>query len=519
MKVEARSKPRIVVGLHENYELVTTYYRCGKFPCPGNDEPYLQPQNLYVGTGYDYDFDVLTKIVEFRWKDKLSYESIVNKMEKDFNLIINHSSVENILKLYEIGCAEKYKPEYVASIQKFGGIILTIDGMEPLKGERGLYVARDHKTGLVLGSRLLPNQKQETIEDFLRSVKARVDAELGVKILAVISDALPAQRLAIESVLPDAQHCLCHYHFFNLVLLSPKQGDSHLVTQIRADLRDMYDLKKFKEARDAKAPFITSNAYIVAILDALLALSNWSRKPKDPCFTGLELWKRMNDVASTILDAISLVGKLIFSKEEEKTLARINEKLGECIASKQELVADLERLKGHLSILEEILSDDTTNADDGLKKMKIFKEKMRKRTDAKNIKKLEADFCEAVVKFVNTKGELLFNYRNVEGAPRTNNDHELFFKQLKHMLRKTIGFGAASSFLLGHGERIVYVKIDESTDNIKKIFMNMDLEKARGMISSERKSRDMLQYIMHDDDKWNDNMEMIRKLLHGLREQ
>ncbi|MHA1620448.1 MAG: hypothetical protein ACTSVZ_14320, partial [Promethearchaeota archaeon] len=38
-------------------------------------------------------------------------------------------------------------------------------------------------------------------------------------------------------------------------------------------------------------------------------------------------------------------------------------------------------------------------------------------------------------KFIRTKGEMLFNFKKVEGAPTTNNSHELKFKQLKHFLR------------------------------------------------------------------------------------
>jgi hypothetical protein len=519
MKVEARSYPRLVVGLRENYELVTTYYRCGKFPCAGNFEPYLQPPNQHVGTGYDYDFDVMTKIVEYRWRNKLSYKGIVDNLERDYNLVISVSSVENVLKLYEVGCADKYRPEYVADIRSFGGIILTIDGMEPLKGERGLYVARDHRTGLVLGSRLLPNQKQATIEAFLQAVKMRVEAELGVKVLAVISDAHPAQRLAISCVFPDALHCLCHYHFFNLVLLSPKQADSHIITQTRAYLRDMYDIKKFKESRDANAQFTSDNGFIVAVLDALLALSNWSRKPKDPCFTGLELWKRLNDIASAVRGAISLVGSRTFSQIEEKMLERINNKLGECVGAQKALVEDLEHVRNHLRELQGILADESTNADVGLTRLRLFRDRMTKRKRADDIKKIERDFCEALIKFVNTKGELLLNHKRVDGAPRTNNDHELFYKQLKHLLRKVIGFGAASSFLLGHGERIVYVKIDEAAENIREIFLKMNLMKARETISSERKSRDLLQYIMHDNDRWDETMKVLMDLLHGLRKQ
>lgn len=519
MKVEARSYPRTVVGVRENYGLVTTYYRCGKFPCAGNSEPYLQPPNPYAPPGYDYDFDVMTKVVEYRWKEMLSYDHIVERMQASYNIIMNHSAVENILKMYEIGCQYKYKQEYVTDSRAYGGVILTIDGMDPLKGERGLYVARDHRTGLVLGSRLLPNQKQATIEDFLRAVKCRIEAELGVKVLAVISDALPSQRLAIENVFPEAKHCLCHYHFFNLVLLSPKQADSHLVTQIRSALRDIHEIKQYKAHLDDNSPQNFEHAFLVDVLNILLALSNWTRKPKDPCFTGLELWNRLNDVAKAIIEAKSLIGSGFFSEREEKMIDRIHDKLSDCIVAQQVLVQDLMRVKNHLKDLQDILADDSTSADIGLNRLRLFRDRMTKRKNANDIMKIESNFCEALVKFVNTKGELLLNYKRVEGAPRTNNDHEIFYKQLKHLLRKVIGFGAASSFLLGHGERIVYVKIDESTENIRKIFTNTDLIKARELIATERKSRDLIQYIMHYEDKWNERMEKLRQMLHGLREQ
>jgi len=519
MKVEARSHPRLVVGLDENYELVDTYYRCGKFQCPGNQEPTVQPLNPHVGAKLEYDFDVLTKVVELRWQHALTYEKIVEKMKKDYNVLINHSAVENALKLYEIGCAEKYKPEYIAEIQRFGGIILTIDAMKPLNGERALYVARDHRTGITLGSRLLPNQKQSTIEDFLRAVAFRVHEELGVPILGIVSDALPSQRMAIAAVFPDVPHCLCHYHFFNLVLLSPKKGDSHLVTQIRKQLRDAYDIKKFKESKDSKTQYTSDNKFIVKVLETLLALSNWSRKPKDPFFTGLELWKRVNDVASVVNAACSSIGQDTFNQNEEKIIKRVNDNLTSIIDEYRELAGDLMQVRNWLKELQETLSDDASTPSEALESLQLIRDKAKKRSKVKAIGKKEQDFCEALVKFVDTKGELLFNFKTIDGAPRTNNSHELFYKQLKHLLRKVIGFAAASSFILGHGERIVYVKPSDPPEKIAEIFRNMDLEAARKTIASERKARDLIIYVMHDEEKWNEEIKELNKILHDLKER
>jgi len=519
MKVEARSYPRMVIGLQENYELVTTYYRCGKFPCPGNHEPTVQPENPHVGPKLEYDYDVLTKIVELRWKHGLTYDEIVETMSEDYKLLINHSAVENILKLYEIGCAEKYKPEYVADIMKFGGVILTIDAMKPLNGERALYVARDHRTGLTLGSRLLPNQKQSTIQDFLQAVSKRIDSELGVLVLGIVSDALPSQRLAIENVFPGIPHCLCHYHFYNLVLISPKQGDSHLVTQIRKVLRGAHDIKQYKDSKDSKTRYTSDNPFITQVLDTLLALANWSRKPKDPFFTGLELWKRVSDVASMISDACLSIGSGIFNIVEEKILQRLDDVLTKIMDEHAELVEDLQRVREWLYELQLIMSDDGTTASEAVNALELIRDKAKKRLHDKLVGKKERDFCEALAKFVDTKGELLFNFKTIDGGPATNNSHELFYKQLKHLLRKVIGVSAASSFILAHGERIVFVKPDDSKENIKDIFMNLDHDKARRTIALERKSRDAIIYIMHEEEKWNEKIKELYRILHELREQ
>lgn len=519
MKIEARSYPRMTVGLHENYELVTTYYRCGIFSCPGHNEPTIQPPNPHVGPKLEYDFDVLTKIVEFRWKYALTYDKIVERMEIEYGILINHSAVENTLKLYEIGCAGKYKPEYIAEIKKIGGIILTIDAMKPMNGERALYVARDHRTGITLGSRLLPNQKQAAIEAFLRAVAIRVEDELGVPILGIVSDALPSQRKAIEVVFPSVPHCLCHYHFYNLVLISPKKGDSHLVTQIRKELRDAYDIKKFKESRDMKARYTSENKFLVKIVETLLVLSNWSRKPKDPFFTGLELWKRVNDVASIVTEACSSIGAMIFTKTEENMLQRLDDVLTRIKDEHHELATDLMQVKAWLNELQEILSDETSTADEGLKALQILSNKAQKREKVKGIGKKEKDFCEAFVKFVDTKGDHLFNYKNIEGGPTTNNSHELFYKQLKHLIRKVIGFAAASSYIISHGERIVYVKPGDSPANIREIFVNLDHEAARKIIASERNSRDSLSIIMHDEEKWDKNINELKQILQDLQKR
>lgn len=519
MKIFKRTKSRPVVGLHETYDIVVTYYRCGKFPCPGNADDPIRPDHVDVPLHSEYDLEVLAKIVEFRWKHHCTYQEIADRMADEFVIIISLGTIETILKVYEIGCAERFKPEYIKMIQEFGGVILTVDGMAPLKGKKPLYVAYDHRTGLALGSRLVTSQKRDTIIDFLEAVKKRIENELGVPVIAIISDALVSQRQAIENVFPDVPHCLCHYHFFELVLKDSKGEDSKLTTSIRSILRGAYDIKKCKEEREEIRKVGSGDGFLGSLMETLYQLSNWNRRPKDPCFTGLELFKRMKAVLSLLEDAASDIGSGTFNKGEERKISRLIKVVRVCIDENDDRAVELERIQEHLVVLSDILGELDGTGEESLDRLRRYRDKLRKYRNGEKCGAIEKKFIENLMKYVKTKGEQLFNYKDVEGAPRTNNSHELKYKQLKHMLRRIIGFSAANSFLLSHGERIVYVNPSESFDGIIDILSNIDHEAARKSIRKSRKSQDALRIVIHDAAGWERQMDELAAKLSNLRKR
>lgn len=522
MGITTRSRPRLVVGLAENYDLITAYYKCGQLGCLGDQEEPIRPDNPYHAPHYDYDYEVLAKICELRWKHKKTYEEISTEMESTYGIDVSISTVENDLRTYEIGCQQKYKPTYVKDIQEFGGVILTVDGMQPLKGKKGIYVAIDHRTGLKLGSRILPNQKEETIVQFLEDVKKRIEEEIGARVLGIVSDAHVSQRLAIEKVFPGVPHCLCHFHFFKLVLIDPKKLDSSLLTTIRSKLRKLYDIKQFKEfkARNGdEGGEMLHGVFVDKVLSFLFSLSNWARKQKDPSLSGLVLFERLSDVFSVISDAMELIDVKSFTKQEVKVIKRLHEKV-ECILNDVRVDArELMAIREHLKTLKEIMGDLECSKRVGLKKLRGLRDKLRKHRFSPGCGPIEREFIEALMKFVRTKGEQLFNYKIVEGAPRTNNSHELAYKQLKHLLRKVIGFHSANAYLLSHGERIVYVDPGASFTEILDVVSTMDHGEARKQIARERSSRDSMSLVMHDPPRWEKNVEELRNLLNSIEDR
>ncbi len=507
------------VGLKENYQETAVYYHCGDIACPGYRDPHVHAPSKALGTSRQYDFEVMAKICELRWTKHLTHTEIVDQMKIEYGVIIDDSSVGNVLKIYEIGCTGKYKQSTIDDIRAFGGVIITIDAMEPLKGERAVYRARDYRTDLTLGARLMPNQKLKTIEDFLKNVKERVEKELGVPILGIVSDALVVQRMAIESVFPGVPHCLCHFHFYDLVLDNAKEVDSALLTSIRSVLNGLTDVQKFKEAAKVRMNHVTHGGFIDEIIAALSALSSWSRRPKDPVFTGLEMHDRVLDIVSVLDAAIKEIGRGIFPVVDERRLLRIREHVVTCIDENKTRIEGLHRIKEHLSGIKAILDDESASKEKSIAAIEKYNQLLNKRLETSDCGEIERTFIKAFARYVETKSEQLFNYKIVPGAPKTNNGHELCHKQLKHLLRRIIGAKAASAYLLAHGDRITYVNPRESFDEIVKIISTMDINSASRIIKQERRSREMLTLVMHDPQRWEKRVLNLREILSHLKEQ
>ena len=512
MKIQARSKPHPVVGKEENFNLIKVYRRCGNSRCPGFREKPISPPDEIAMTGFGIDLELQAEICEMRFKYNRTAKEIIEHLREEHNFDTTQSRIGLILKRYEIACSQKYKPEVIAKLKAAGGILLTLDAMEPLKGEPGIYAARDEITGTTLGAKQLRNKKVTTIEQFLQDVKKRIDTEFEVPVIGIMSDAQKELVSAAEKVFPGVLLLTCEYHFYKLVLKAPMDADSHMMTTIRSILRNMSDIKAFKARDQSNSSVISETSLCDDILELLYTLSNWSKKPRDPCFSGLELRGRAIEALSFIREVQTESTTICMTKLEERALTRLKNGLESCIAKTKYAASGLERIKEYLKTIVSILDAEDEPKDVGLQKLRECSDVITKAITGKKCAKFEQEFAKALCKFVETKGERLFNHRCVKGAPRTNNHHELAHMHLKHELRRTIGHSAASYYLLQHGERLFFVNPDESRERIKEILQSIDLVAAQKLIEAERKSRSSLSIIMHVPDKW-------RKKIDGLREK
>ncbi len=189
------------------------------------------------------------------------------------------------------------------------------------------------------------------------------------------------------------------------------------------------------------------------------------------------------------------------------------------IAASDVDAAALARIRDHLGELAEVVGDLDTTAKTGLKRLRSLRDRLRRIRLTPACGPTEREFIEALMKFVGTTGELLFNYKLVPGAPTTNNAHELRFKQPKHLLRRVVGFTAASTYLLANGERLVFVDPKEKFAGILSILKSVDYAEVQKTIAGERKPSDRLTLLLHAPDKWEEHLKGMYNLLEDLKKQ
>ena len=522
--VKTKSTPKI--GLQTNYIIKKVYYACLHKDCPSNikrkaigaKRKLICAENPHSARQCDYDFDVQAEVIRLRWQEKKTHDEIVQHLYSNNNINMNRSAVEPILKLYEYGCASTYKKETIEQIKKNRGIILCVDVMEPMKGREGILAAYDYLSGLALGSTRMTNGKHDSYEIFFDGLKNRITEELGVNILAICSDALPAQRIGIENIFKGVKHCICHFHFYDYVLKPAKLTDSHIVTQLRKVLRGQKDIKAFKQLIRAKKELPTEYLLLFKILEPLKELVDWERKPEDPCFTSLQFFQRVSSIALR-LDILSqriANGAAYLPKKAAKVVMRVKQAVNGALETYKEELDELRAIQMHLKELVDILSSLEESYNIGLKRLLTFRWELIYFLEQQNCGILETQVLTGICKYIETKGEQLMNYRLVNGAPNTNNFQELEFKHVKHIIRRTLGNYAAKEYLWSHGERIIFVKPNETIPKIKEILKKINQRDVRKILKAERRPHDGWRRIIRDDSRWDVVLAGIDELIEEV---
>ncbi len=174
-----------------------------------------------------------------RLREHLTVDEIHQELLKRLEPLGVKTARREVLYLFEAYCTllrasseAKDDVEWLAQVEKNGGIIVSVDGIQPEKGNETVYLVRDALTGRVLAAENVTSSETAVMKALLAPVVA-----LKVKVLGTISDAQESELLAVQELWPDVPHQVCQFHVLRDASKTAFEADKQIKTAMRKRLQ------------------------------------------------------------------------------------------------------------------------------------------------------------------------------------------------------------------------------------------------------------------------------------------
>jgi hypothetical protein len=238
-EVKTLSK-RTVVTLTEVIKVTHAGYRCPDVQCAGSQRTYRSAAaDALALPGFTYGLDIVLLVGRLHLGKHQTVDEVHEQLLERLAPLGVRISRREILYLFEAYCTllraaseAKDDQQWLAQVKKNGGIIVSVDGIQPEKGNETVYVVRDALTGRVLAAEQVSSSETAVMKALLAPVVA-----LGVKVLGTITDAQESELKAVEELWPKVPHQVCQFHALRDASKSAFEADKQVKTAMRKRLQ------------------------------------------------------------------------------------------------------------------------------------------------------------------------------------------------------------------------------------------------------------------------------------------
>lgn len=210
---------RIVITLQGPLQVVHCGYRCPNAVCKTGRRVYRSAvADALALPGFTFGIDLVLLVGHLRLAQHQTVDEVHAQLQErlaPFHLTISRREV---LYLFEAYCSllrAAHQPSdaphwhaWREQAEANGGLLLSLDGIQPDKGNETIYLVRDILTGRVLCAENVHSSETEVMKQLLAPV-----VQLGLPVLGVISDAQISERLAVAQLWPTVPHQTCQFHY------------------------------------------------------------------------------------------------------------------------------------------------------------------------------------------------------------------------------------------------------------------------------------------------------------------
>ncbi|MBN2258805.1 MAG: transposase [Anaerolineaceae bacterium] len=432
---------------------------CQGSDCKRNQTLYKSARWQQIAPRYcTYGYDMIAQIGWWRQTHCERFEAIHAALQPRLQICESEVRLlyhERYLPL--LACHERQYLEELKAVSEHRGLILSLDGLAPEGGEPQLWLIRELQLGLTLRSGWLSRQDEATFVNFLQPI-----ADLGLRVVAVMSDKQRGLEPAVPIVFPEAKHGFCQLHYLGNAAEPVAEEDQAMKMTLRKAVRDEVG-EIIRREKVEKTGVLTVTGLIPTPVEApqepTEVASQASQPIHDPIvqeheaivqdllrrvrylltlkgrppfrLAGIEMYERLAEV-QICLD-------MLLDHRTDSRLAELKQGLLTALNSAQADYAELRQAANWLQHIDDLLDPEGKPARTGAQVQRelfaYLKDIDQESQDSPRLRR----FCKKIRKTTLSYAPGLFHCYNTPGLPRTNNDRESEFRDLNRRLLSTTG--------------------------------------------------------------------------------
>jgi hypothetical protein len=305
LREEVAVSRRTVITLEGVIKLNHAGYRCPDPQCVGHARTYRSVEaDALALPHFTYGLDIVLLVGRLRLREHQTVDELHQELLTRLEPLGVKIARREILYLFEAYCTllrasseAKDDQQWLAQVKKNGGIIVSVDGIQPEKGNETVYLVRDALTGRVLAAENVTSSETAVMKALLAPVVA-----LKVKVLGTITDAQESELKAVEELWPEVPHQVCQFHALRDAAQPAFDADKQVKTAMRKQLQPKVRALRKQLKRDIpQAP--ADEAKQLSVLDeyaagVLCALNRDGIAPLD--FAAVQTAEDLDEVEASL---------------------------------------------------------------------------------------------------------------------------------------------------------------------------------------------------------------------------
>ncbi len=241
LRRHATVSERTVITLQGPLRLIHRSYRCPNTGCATPLRNYRSAAaDALALPGFTFGLDIVILVGHLRLAEHQTLDEVHQALSERLAPFALTISRRQVLYLFDAYCSllraagsVAEDAQWQAQAKQQGGIILSIDGIQPDKGNETVYLVRDVLSGRVLSADNVTSSETAVIKRLLAPVVA-----LEIPVVGAISDAQESLEQAIAELWPTIPHQTCQFHYLREAARPIHDADCSTRTAMRKDIQN-----------------------------------------------------------------------------------------------------------------------------------------------------------------------------------------------------------------------------------------------------------------------------------------